>query len=115
MCGITGIYDMRGPVTPEVIERFTDALAHRGPDGRGVHIDGGLALGHRRLAVLDPRPEGNCPMEYVSPNGDRSWITFNGEVYNFLEIRRELEAEGWRFRTRTDTEVIAASWSRWGR
>lgn len=115
MCGITGIFDLRGSVSREAIERFTDALIHRGPDGRGIHIDRGVALGHRRLAILDPRPEGNCPMEYVAPSGRRSWITFNGEVYNFLEIRRELEADGWSFKTATDTEVIAASWARWGK
>jgi asparagine synthase (glutamine-hydrolysing) len=115
MCGIAGIFDIAGPVQRSTIERFTDALAHRGPDGRGVHIDRGVALGHRRLAILDPRPEGNCPMEYTAPSGRRSWITFNGEVYNFLEIKRELESEGWRFKTRTDTEVLAASWARWGK
>ncbi len=115
MCGIAGIFDIASPVPRETIERFTDALAHRGPDGRGLHIDGGVALGHTRLAILDPRPEGNCPMEYVTPTGQRSWITFNGEVYNFLEIRHELENAGWRFKTRTDTEIIAAAWALWGK
>lgn len=106
---------MASAVPREIIGQFTEALAHRGPDGCGLHVDGGLALGHRRLAILDPRPEGNCPMEYVTPFGQRSWITFNGEVYNFVEIRRELEAAGWRFKTQTDTEVIAASWAYWGK
>ena len=114
MCGIAGIFDTRGVVPLETIQRFTDALTHRGPDGRGIHIDRGVALGHRRLAILDPRPEGNCPMEYVTPQGRHIWITFNGEVYNFIEIRKDLELEGWHFKTNTDTEVIAASWGRWG-
>ena len=114
MCGIAGIWNRDGkPVAPDEIVRFTRSLAHRGPDGEGTEIDdgAGLALGHRRLAILDPTPAGRQPM--ASADG-RYRTTFNGEIYNFVEIRRELETLGYRFRTDTDTEVIAAAYDRWG-
>ena len=95
------------------IDRFTDALAHRGPDGRGVALehDGRVALGHRRLAILDLSEAGHQPM--TSPGG-RYVITYNGEIYNFLELRRRLEQAGAAFRTESDTEVILAAFERWG-
>ncbi|UFS72430.1 asparagine synthase (glutamine-hydrolyzing) [Geomonas sp. RF6] len=114
MCGIAGIYSFRGTVERRDIDALTDALAHRGPDGRGIHLEPQLALGHRRLAILDPREVGACPMRYRTPDGRELFITFNGEVYNFLEIRAELEAQGYRFATETDTEVIVAAYARWG-
>lgn len=114
MCGIAGILDYTQPVDPPVLDRFTDALVHRGPDGRGIWIDGPIGLGHRRLAILDPSPLGACPMAYVAPDGEVLRLTFNGEIYNFLELRELLRAEGYRFRTDTDTEVVAAAWHRWG-
>src|SRR3954447_3758245 len=106
MCGIVGIFDFRGPVDSGVLDRFTDSLAHRGPDGRGTFIDGQLGLGHRRLAILDPSQGGRNPLPYGGADGRRYWITYNGEVYNFLELRSELEALGHGFRTDTDTEVV---------
>jgi asparagine synthase (glutamine-hydrolysing) len=115
MCGIAGILDLATPISPETLDRFTDSLAHRGPDGRGTWIGPGIGLGHRRLSILDPTDAGACPMEHVAPDGRRFRITFNGEVYNFLELRAELEGEGWRFRSDTDTEVVVASFARWGR
>jgi asparagine synthase (glutamine-hydrolysing) len=114
VCGIAGVWNRNGePVRLETIERFTRSLAHRGPDGEGVFIDDGacLALGHRRLSILDPSAAGHQPMRSA---GGRYWITFNGEIYNFLELRTELEGAGYRFATQTDTEVIAAAYERWG-
>tara|TARA_B100000315_G_scaffold226244_1_gene233041 strand:+ start:267 stop:2237 length:1971 start_codon:yes stop_codon:yes gene_type:complete len=93
--------------------RFTDSLTHRGPDGRGTYIDekAGLGLGHRRLSILDLTDSGHQPMSY----GDgRYWITYNGEVYNFLELRKELENLSHRFHSESDTEVILASYAQWG-
>ena len=96
---------------------MTHLFAHRGPDGSGVHFfpggDGRVpaALGHRSLAIIDPSPRGAQPMSYA--NG-RYWITYNGELYNFRELRRELEREGMHFLTETDTEVLLAMFVRYG-
>lgn len=114
MCGIAGIMSFGGPVDRGELDRFTDSLAHRGPDGRGVFIDGRVGLGHRRLAILDLSESGQCPMSYGGMDGRRFWITFNGEVYNFIELRDELERMGHRFRTQTDTEVLVAAYAAWG-
>ncbi len=114
MCGIAGILDFVHGGRGDLIDRFTDALAHRGPDGRGTYSDGPISLGHRRLSILDPSPAGACPMAVACPDGSTLYITFNGEVYNFLELRAELQADGYRFRTETDTEVVAAAFHRWG-
>ncbi len=114
MCGIAGLLDHTRGANPSWIDPFTDSLAHRGPDGRGTWCDGPVALGHRRLAILDPSPLGACPMPYTAPDGRTLRITFNGEIYNFLELREELRRDGYQFRTETDTEVIAAAWHRWG-
>jgi asparagine synthase (glutamine-hydrolysing) len=114
MCGIAGIWQLDGrPVQPSTIERFIGSLAHRGPDGQGVLIEdnGRLALAHRRLAILDRSAAGEQPMRSISGRYD---ITYNGEVYNFLELRSDLERDGFQFRTDTDTEVILASFERWG-
>lgn len=114
MCGIAGIIDFKRAVAPSALDRFTDSLAHRGPDGRGIYIDGNVGLGHRRLSVLDPSNAGTCPMSFVTKEGHRLWITFNGEVYNFVELQRELSRRGHTFRTRTDTEVVLAAYAEWG-
>lgn len=115
MCGITAIYSFNGPVSAAEAGHFTDALAHRGPDGRGVLVDHNVSLGHRRLSILDLSENGRCPMRYVAPSGRELHITFNGEVFNFLELRRELQAKGHAFASETDTEVIAAAYAEWGR
>ena len=88
-------------------------LAHRGPDDVGAweSADGAVALAHRRLAVIDLSPLGHNPMTW---DDGRLWITFNGEIYNFQELRRELADLGCRFRSQTDTEVILAAYDRWG-
>jgi asparagine synthase (glutamine-hydrolysing) len=113
MCGIAGIVNIAGQsVEPAEIERLTDLVAHRGPDGAGhwFSAERNVALGHRRLAIIDPGPGGYQPMR--SDDG-RHVITFNGEIYNFLELRRELEVLGATFRTQSDTEVILAAWRTW--
>lgn len=90
---------------------MTDSLAHRGPDDRGIHIDGGLGLGHRRLAVIDLTPAARQPM--ASDDG-RYVLAYNGTVYNFKELRRELEGRGRVFRSRSDTEVVLGALAEWG-
>jgi asparagine synthase (glutamine-hydrolysing) len=114
MCGITGFWNLdHQPVSQAMLERFTDAIAHRGPDGNGFYIDAdtNLGLGHRRLAILDTSDLGKQPMSYG--NG-RYWITFNGEIYNFLELRDELKQHGYHFFTESDTEVVMAAYNKWG-
>lgn len=112
MCGITGIIDLTGaPVSPVVLQRMTDAIAHRGPDGEGHWVEGNVGLGHRRLSIIDLSPAGHQPM--VSAN-HRFVLSYNGEVYNFKELRTELEALGYWFRSRTDSEVVLNALDAWG-
>ena len=113
MCGIAGILDFSGKaVEPTEVSRLTNLLAHRGPSGEGIWFsaDRDVAFGHRRLAIIDPGAGGYQPM--LSDDG-RHVIVFNGEIYNFLELRRELEAKGAILRTESDTEVILAAWRAW--
>jgi asparagine synthase (glutamine-hydrolysing) len=112
MCGIAGVFNFNGePPSPVILKRMTDAIAHRGPDGEGHYIDGALGLGHRRLAIIDLSAAGHQPM--ATENG-RFLITYNGEVYNFNEIRVELEAQGYRFHSFTDSEVVLKALAHWG-
>jgi asparagine synthase (glutamine-hydrolysing) len=92
---------------------MNSTLAHRGPDDEGVwtSADGSVALAQRRLSIIDLSPLGRNPMPW---DGGRLWITFNGEIYNFRELRLDLEAAGYRFRSQTDTEAILAAYDRWG-
>ncbi|HKD53246.1 MAG TPA: hypothetical protein VKB72_03430, partial [Steroidobacteraceae bacterium] len=91
---------------------MTAALEHRGPDDSGVHsVAGGPVLGHRRLSILDLSPLGHQPMQSAC---GRYWITYNGEIYNFREIRRELEQRHHRFKSDSDTEVVLAAYAEWG-
>ena len=112
MCGIAGIFHhgTPKPVDPQRVERMCDALVHRGPDGSGVWTEHGVGLGHRRLSIIDL--EGS-PQPMHSVDG-RAVIVFNGEIYNFQELRRELADLGATFRTEGDTEVILAAWQHWG-
>jgi asparagine synthase (glutamine-hydrolysing) len=111
MCGIAGILEHSGrPASEAELRGMATLLAHRGPDGEGVHIDRAMGLAFRRLAIID-LATGDQPMQ--SYNG-RYWITFNGEIYNFLELRHELTQLGHRFRTNGDTEVILAAYEQWG-
>jgi asparagine synthase (glutamine-hydrolysing) len=113
VCGIAGIVNLNGePVSPVLLRGMTDALAHRGPDGEGVYTDGAVGLGHRRLAIIDLTSAGHQPM--ITPDG-RYAVTYNGEIYNFQELRAELQALGHPFRSRTDTEVLLQAYIRWGR
>jgi len=114
MCGITGIFhyaDQARPVDGAVLEAMTQSLAHRGPDGEGTWRGPGIGLGHRRLAILDLSDNGRQPM--LNASGTRV-ITYNGEIYNFRELRADLEAKGHTFQSSTDTEVILAAYDEWG-
>jgi asparagine synthase (glutamine-hydrolysing) len=112
MCGIAGIVRRSGRIDRVELEAMIDTLGHRGPEGRGVYLDpgGAVGLGHTRLRILDLSDAGRQPMS--DPSG-RWWIVFNGEIYNYLELRRELET-GHEFHSGTDTEVLLAAWMRWG-
>ena len=111
MCGITGIFDRSGaPAERGLLERMTAAIAHRGPDGTGFFVHDEAALGHRRLSIIDVEG-GAQPIE----NEDGTvQVVFNGEIYNFIELRRQLLACGHVFRTRSDTEVIVHAYEQWG-
>ena len=114
MCGIAGYFDVAGQTSTQVLVSMTNALWHRGPDASGeLEVDvtacGRVGLGHRRLAIIDLTPSGNQPMT----RGDLH-IVFNGEIYNYQEIKRELEQLGHRFKSTGDTEVILASVQQWG-
>src|SRR5438876_11475627 len=112
MCGITGIFNLDDkPVSATILKRMTDSIAHRGPDGDGQYVEGAVGLGHRRLAIIDLSEAGHQPM--MSACG-RYVITYNGEIYNFQELRTELEAKGYRFHSRTDTEVVLNAFVEWG-
>jgi asparagine synthase (glutamine-hydrolysing) len=112
MCGIAGVLNLDGkPASPDVLKRMTDAIAHRGPDGEGAYADGNVGLGHRRLAIIDLSPGGHQPM---ATRDGRYVITYNGEIYNYRELRRELEGLGHAFASRSDTEVLLAAWTQWG-
>ena len=112
MCGICGIFNLNGePVSPVNLRKMTDAMVHRGPDGEGFYIDSFLGLGHRRLAIIDLSPAGHQPM--ITTDGQYA-ISYNGEVYNFQELRVELESLGHQFRSRTDSEVILNAYAQWG-
>lgn len=114
MCGIAGMYRY-GNSSDELDEsvglRMVEALVHRGPDDGGLLVAPNILLGHRRLSILDLSDDGHQPM---SDEDERSWIVFNGEIYNYRELRKELQAEGHCFRSRTDTEVILRGYLEWG-
>src|SRR4249920_4267139 len=121
MCGIAGFADSafgnrtdqgRARLDAEfnLVHRMCDVIRHRGPDDEGIHVEPGAGLGMRRLSIID-LSTGRQPIH----NEDRSvWTVFNGEIYNFRELRRELEAAGHRFYTSTDTEVIVHAYEQWG-
>src|SRR5881394_781883 len=124
MCGITGIVAPPGARVPlDVLQRMTDAIAHRGPDGEGFVVDGRfvpkaahagegrVGLGHRRLAIIDLSDRGLQPL---TVDGGKTWIVFNGEIYNYRDLRAELEGRGCRFETQTDTEVLLQGYLAWG-
>src|SRR3989442_11019175 len=112
MCGICGQYNFgsQAPVLRQHIEEMTKSLVHRGPDDEGYYIAGPLGLGFRRLSIID-LAGGHQPM---SDQEESVWVVFNGEIYNFPELRRELAAFGHVFRTNCDTEVIVHGYKQWG-
>ena len=112
MCGIAGLIHLNGdPVSPVILKKMTDAIAHRGPDGEGQWIEGNVGIGHRRLAIIDLSPAGHQPMI----TGDHRYVlSYNGEIYNYREIRTELEAMGYWFRSQTDSEVVLIALAHWG-
>ena len=112
MCGIAGYLQFgSGSSAPVLLKRMGNAIAHRGPDGDGYFSDGPYGVVHRRLAIIDLSPAGHQPM--ASRDG-RYVLAYNGEVYNFQELRLELEALGYQFRSRTDTEVVLSALAEWG-
>jgi asparagine synthase (glutamine-hydrolysing) len=118
MCGIFGILAKHGSISPRLLEQATDSLAHRGPDDRGTVVIQAnttsrfeVGLGSRRLAILDLSPLGHQPMQDAETG---NWIVYNGEIYNFRELRTRLQGEGVRFDSQSDTEVLLKAYGRWG-
>jgi asparagine synthase (glutamine-hydrolysing) len=113
MCGIAGALSLDGisPVSADLVARMNEILRYRGPDDGGIHVRGPIGLGNRRLAIVD-RAFGRQPMS--NPEATH-WITYNGEVYNYRELRTDLEARGYRFRTRSDTEVVLHAYDAYGK
>ena len=112
MCGLTGYLNLSGdPASQKLVRRMTDAISHRGPDGEGYWVEGQMALGHRRLAIIDLSDGGRQPME--TPDG-RFVMVYNGEMYNYLELRAELQSAGETFHSNSDSEVVLRAIARWG-
>lgn len=112
MCGIAGIFNLKGePVSPRILRTMTDVIAHRGPDSEGFYTDNFIGLGHRRLSIIDLSPAGHQPM--ITENRNYA-LVYNGEIYNFQELRVELESLGHKFRSRTDSEVVLYAYVEWG-
>lgn len=112
MCGICGIFNAKGePVERDLVRKMSDAMRHRGPDGEGFYIHGQIGLGHRRLSIIDLEG-GSQP---ITNEDDTLYIIFNGEIYNFVELRAELEKHGHVFKTKSDTEIILHAYEQWGR
>src|SRR5437868_5097730 len=109
MCGIAGIVSQSADIQP--IGPMTEALSHRGPDGFGTWSDGLCSLGHRRLAIIDLSEKGKQPLSNESKT---IWIVFNGEIYNFQDLRTELQGSGHEFGSQNDTEVIVHGYEEWG-
>src|ERR1700722_9735882 len=112
MCGITGYVNLDGEqVSPSILEQMTRALEHRGPDGQGIWHHDHIGLGYTRLKIIDLSPLGNQPMI----SNDRNFIlSYNGEIYNFEELKNELKTKGYQFNSTTDTEVLLNGFVEWG-
>lgn len=112
MCGIAGVVNKRGEkVNRNIIQTMNDVMAHRGPDAEGIYMDGNVGLGHRRLSIIDISENGTQPMFSADK---RFVIIFNGEIYNYIELKAQLKKEGAKFLTDTDTEVIIEAYRHWG-
>jgi asparagine synthase (glutamine-hydrolysing) len=113
MCGITGYLNLnQAPASPGILRKMTDAIQHRGPDGEGHWIEEYVAIGHRRLSIIDLSPAGHQPM--ISSD-HRYILSYNGEIYNHRELRSELEVIGYWFRSKTDSEVLLHAYAEWGK
>lgn len=110
MCGISVCISENRKIDIVRFDAMTDIVSHRGPDDRGTYYDGDLALGHRRLSIIDLSHDGHQPFELI----DGYVLVFNGEIYNYLELREELIAEGYQIKSQSDTEIIVHSYKRWG-
>ncbi len=110
MCGIAACIQQKGQIDKDKFDRMTDIISYRGPDDRGVYYDGNLALGHRRLSIIDLSSDGHQPFEKI----EGYVLVYNGEIYNYIELRDELIAKGHVFKTKTDTEVIIHAYREWG-
>ena len=114
MCGIVGIFKFNGSgINKDELKILTASLHHRGPDGDGIYLDNNkkVGLGHTRTTTFDLSEAGRQPMSYLD---ERYWITFNGDIYNFIELRKELQLLGYTFKSDSDTEVILIAYSHWG-
>ena len=112
MCGIVGFIDLDGKAIPKnLLKKSTDSISHRGPDGEGQWTFENIGLGHRRLSIIDLSKSGKQPM--IS-NNERFVISYNGEIYNYKELKKELTNLGYQFKSQTDTEVLLYSLIHWG-
>jgi len=112
MCGVAGFINLNGEIANEkILKNMTKIISHRGPDGEGIYTYKNIGLGHRRLSIIDISEKGHQPM---SDSSGEIVITYNGEIYNFKEIKKELETLGHKFSSQTDTEVLVNSWKEWG-
>lgn len=114
MCGIAGIFSQQGisPIDVSTVERMNKIQRHRGPDDEGIYSDSCCVLGHRRLAIIDLSKDGHQPFE---SDDHRYHLVYNGEIYNYIELREELKQKGWRFKTKTDTEVLIKAYQQYGK
>src|SRR5712692_1534650 len=111
MCGICGVASREGRIDEGAIKSMADVLFHRGPDDSGLYINSHVGFGHRRLSIIDLSPDGHQPM---SNEDDTLWLIYNGEIYNFAELTKDLKRRGHTFRSRTDSEVIIHGFEEWG-
>ena len=113
MCGVAGIVNLLGDeISPNTLKGMTDAISHRGPDGEGQWIENNVGIGHRRLAIIDLSSNANQPMISINK---RFVLSFNGEIYNYLEIKELLLSEGINFVSKSDTEVVLYALAQWGK
>jgi asparagine synthase (glutamine-hydrolysing) len=111
MCGICGFVQAKSGLDKRAVEKMMKLMKHRGPDDEGMHLEDKVGLGHVRLSIIDLSAKGHQPM----PNDDESlWIVYNGEIYNYIELREELKEKGATFKSKTDTEVLLKAYEHWG-
>ena len=110
MCGISACIKKNGQIDKKKFDNMTDIISYRGPDDRGVFYENSMALGHRRLSIIDLSDDGHQPFEKI----DGYVLVYNGEIYNYIELREELTGYGHEFKTKTDTETIIHAYKEWG-